>query len=126
MRLLLVEDNELLNELWCDFLTQEGFDVLQAWSGDQAIQLLSQSAAPDVSIVDLHLPGVSDAIEVADRVRNVDASTPIIFVSGSKDAFREIVRRPIDAFLTKPFTISHLLEIVQRCLATRDRLLGAP
>ena len=100
-------------------LTDHGFDVTQAASGEAALQELEQFAF-DVVVSDLRLPGV-DGHHVIDRAIERYPSVIAIVVTGYatvKDAVGLIKRGAVD-FIAKPFQFDELLHVVTAALEQR-------
>ncbi len=126
--LLLVEDEAPLREAVAEQLTDRGFDVVQAESGERAIEKLSDFAF-DIVITDLRLPGV-DGTSVIDAAVNLYPDIIGIVMTGYgtvKDAV-EVIKRGAADFVTKPFQFDELWlalvgAIEQRRLRTENAWL---
>lgn len=110
-RVLLVDDEVAIRRVMDRLLTAEGFAVLHADSGEQALELVWQTQV-DTIVLDMRMPGMS-GLEVCRRLR-ADARTehtPVVFVTGMSD--REFRREALQAgatdFLGKPFDEVELL-----------------
>jgi PAS domain S-box-containing protein len=117
---LVVEDEAQVRGIAARALTEAGFRVLAAESGEQAIELLQTGDRPAVVLTDVVMPGMSGA-DLAAAVERVAPGTPVLFTSGYPDG--EILRRgllaPGAAFLAKPFSPEGLVR------AVRERTAGA-
>ena len=119
MRTILVVDDEqdILNFVQ-SALHRVGFSVVQAQSGDVALQLFEKMQSPvDLLLTDVVMPGMSGPMLV-DRLLAVQPSLPVLFMSGYDD--RQIVQRYVlkegFALLPKPFTLEALNEKVNEML----------
>ena len=111
-----VEDDQPIGNLLQEALEKEGYRVLRAWSGTEALYLLDRER-PDLVLLDLMLPGLSGE-EVLPRLEGI----PVIVVSakaGLDDKVNVLLSGAAD-YLTKPFEIRELLARVQ------VQLRGAP
>ena len=63
--MLLVEDEGLIRLVAAEVLQGEGFEVVEAWDGDEAARLLSGPGTFDVLFTDVRMPGVLDGVDVA-------------------------------------------------------------
>lgn len=111
-----VEDDQPIGNLLQEALEKEGYRVLRAWSGTEALYLLDREH-PDLVLLDLMLPGLSGE-EVLPRLEGI----PVIVVSakaGLDDKVNVLLSGAAD-YLTKPFEIRELLARVQ------VQLRGAP
>lgn len=117
--ILLVDDEEDVVEVVSHFFSQEGFNVLKAYDGEQALA----KASPDVDLIllDIMLPGL-DGYEVCRRLRSrVETETiPIIFLSAKieeQDQVRGLMMGG-DGYLTKPVSpqviLAHAKAILRR------------
>ena len=113
--LLLVDDDPTLLSVLARRMAREGYEVLTAPSGAQALQQLEQRW-PSLLIVDLMMPGM-DGFELCARVKRI-ADLPIIVLS-AVDASEAKVRALEDYaedYITKPFDPDELVARVQRVL----------
>ena len=119
IHLLLVEDEPALREATAERLTEHGYRVVQAESGEAALQKLADLAF-DVVITDLRLPGIdgTQLIEAAQE-RYPDIAGLVVTGYGTvKDAV-EAIKRGASDFITKPFQFDHLLHILSSTLEQR-------
>src|SRR6266576_250233 len=117
--LLLVEDESALREAVAEQLTDRGYHVEQADSGEAAIKRLADFAF-DVIITDLRLPGI-DGSAVIDAALDRYPDIIAIVVTGYgtvKDAVEAIKRGAWD-FVSKPFQIDELLHVLDSALEQR-------
>ena len=120
MRLLLVEDDELLGGGIEDALTRAGYAVEWVRSGPLALAALDQGSF-DTALLDLGLPGL-DGQEVRRRARAAGCTTPIL-IHSARDAVAQRVAgldAGADDYLVKPFDVDELLARV-RVLQRRAR-----
>lgn len=114
-RVLVVDDNVDLADVFSMLLDAYGFSILTAYSGFMALSLIS-SFLPAVVICDIDMPGLS-GIEVAQRIRS-DAAfyrPLLIAVSGSGDphAPAASMEAGFDAHLTKPVLVDDVLALIR-------------
>ena len=122
LRLLVVEDDDHIRTALRWALEDEGYDVADAASGEEACQAVTV-AAPDLMVVDLML-GTMSGFDVIRRVRR-SHDLPIIVVS-ARDDTNDIVaalEAGADDYVTKPFEVK---EITARLRALRRRTGAAP
>jgi DNA-binding response OmpR family regulator len=122
LRLLIVEDDDHIRTSLRWALEDEGYDVAEAVSGEEAVQLVA-AAAPDLMVVDLML-GSMDGFAVVREVRR-DHDLPIIVVSARADTHDIVaaLEAGADDYVTKPFQVK---EITARLRALRRRAGGGP
>jgi DNA-binding response OmpR family regulator len=71
VRILVVEDDALIREFVVEALREEGFDVIHASDGEEALRWCERRVA-DVLVTDLKLPGGTDGWQIAERSREHD------------------------------------------------------
>src|SRR5260221_10560763 len=128
--LLLVEDEAALREAVAEQLTDRGYHVEQADSGESAVSRLADFAF-DIILTDLRLPGIDGSAVVETAVaRYPDIIAIVITGYGTvKDAV-EAIKRGARDFVSKPFQIDELLHVLdsaleQRRLRTENEYLRA-
>jgi len=106
---LVVEDEPALLMLAVKMLSREGYRVLAAANGFEALAAFSRAAgAVDLVVSDMLMPGMS-GVELARRLDPLAPGIRILFVSGFAQEGSEILAsRPGSAFLAKPFTMAQL------------------
>ncbi len=112
-RVLLVEDEPLVMQIAAELLTEDGFEVGQAESYEQA--LLELEARPDTAVVvtDISMPGQRDGIGLAQIVAERWPDMRIIIVSGQvRPSGNDYPSSAI--FLTKPYAPGALLTLVKQ------------
>jgi len=115
---LLVEDEAALRSLAQEILRDQGYKVIAAGSGAEALDLARSHPAPiDLLVTDVVMPGM-DGRELADRLGPVHPETRCLFMSGYTDdaVVRRGVREEGMPFLQKPFTIDALALKVREVL----------
>ncbi|HTU01180.1 MAG TPA: response regulator [Candidatus Sulfotelmatobacter sp.] len=117
-RVLVVEDDAALQTTLAQFLETSGYRVESVGTGADALAALS-ARRPDLIVLDLSLPDVSGH-ELLGQIRG-SAETralPVLILTGlSEEEARAAVRHGADDFLTKPFSPTVLLGVVQGLLA---------
>jgi CheY-like chemotaxis protein len=115
---LVVDDDAELREGLCDVLVEEGYSVIGATDGADALEHLREFALPDVVLLDLGMPRM-DGYEFLAR-RDADdllKSVPVIVISSSTD--RRRMRFPVTTTLTKPVDLVMLLGALRREIVER-------
>ncbi len=115
-RVLVVDDEEPVREAVADFLLDEGFEVVTAASGREALTLARASAFA-LYILDLRMPGMSGN-ELAVALRAISPATPFLVITGSPDYVPGEPLRALgvgaDDTLIKPYDLLLLGEKVRR------------
>ena len=79
-RILVIDDEAAIRDSLRMILEYEGYEVLQAATGDEGIKLVEREA-PDLVFLDIKMPGM-DGLEVLQKLRHLVETTPIVVVSG--------------------------------------------
>jgi DNA-binding response OmpR family regulator len=111
-RILLVEDEASVRTLLAEYLELEGFELMHASTGLEALQLATQQT-PDLVILDVNLPGI-DGFEVARHLRATSA-IPILMLTGRSEEAAKFAGYEVgaDDYVTKPFSPRELVLRVQ-------------
>ncbi len=115
---LLVEDDELVSDAVTRILVREGYLVLTAATGHDAIGLLKTPATPiDLVVLDIGLPDVSGA-DLCARFREFFPHLPVLVCTGAAgpEEIRELQTLGITRFFAKPIAIDVLVEGVRAAL----------
>jgi DNA-binding response OmpR family regulator len=120
---LICDDDADIRAALMIYLTQEGYQVLQAENGAEALELLTQHEIHLV-LLDVMMP-VLDGIATAVKIRE-NSNVPIIFLSAkSEDTDRILgLKMGADDYITKPFNPVELVARVAACLRRYTRLGG--
>jgi len=121
--ILLVEDEENLHEALKLNLELEGYHVVSAMDGAQALKAL-QNQYFDLMILDIMLPEM-DGIEVLESIRIQNNELPVLILSAKNNSADRILglKKGADDYLTKPFNLEELLLRVQKLIEKNKRLL---
>jgi DNA-binding NtrC family response regulator len=118
-RLLVVDDEAMLRDILKNFLVQEGYEVVAAADGEEALKICSRPGAEiDAVILDMTLPGI-DGVETFDRLRQIDDQMKVVIATGDpyRQSVHDLMRRGAAGMLSKPFRPQHLSEVIKQLLA---------
>ena len=120
MRILIVDDEEVLREVLDAVLRREGFDVVMASSGEEALSILDEDDAIDLAIVDIMLPGIS-GIDTLRAVRIANPNLPVIVITAfsSIDGAIEAMKHGAFHYIPKPFKNEEVVLTVNKALEQR-------
>ncbi|MEY2804222.1 MAG: hypothetical protein RL657_1558 [Pseudomonadota bacterium] len=118
--LLIIEDDQRLAGMVCDYLSQSGFAVSHAGTGSEGMSHLAHSRGTDLVILDVMLPD-TDGLEVCRRIRSLEGDkslTPILMLTAKGDPMDRIVGLEVgaDDYVAKPFEPRELLARVRAIL----------
>ena len=107
-KVLVVDDELRMRDLLSDFLPREGYNVLLASDGDEAIEL-AKKVDPQVILLDISMPKIN-GLEVCKRLKTEEKTRfiPIIMMTGFAYEKMEAVEAGADDFLSKPFDLIDL------------------
>jgi len=115
-RVLVVDDDDVIRQLITVNLELEGFEVIPAVDGQDALDKV-KDANPDVVTLDVMMPRV-DGWEAAERLRSDPATSHLKLILLSARAQETDIQRGerigVDAYLTKPFDPDDLVDTVRR------------
>jgi type II secretory ATPase GspE/PulE/Tfp pilus assembly ATPase PilB-like protein/CheY-like chemotaxis protein len=118
---LLVDDEDALRRVMRDLLVRDGFEVVEARTGAEALDQVDRHA-PDVVVLDLNLPGM-DGYSVLSELRSRPATQrlPVIVLTAKGDEDNEVrvFELGADDFLSKPFRAKALSKRLEVVLARR-------
>ena len=110
---LLVEDEKTVRDSAAMRLEREGYRVLRASTGTEALDIWSRRDDVDVVLTDMVMPGMGGR-ELADRILHLAPDTPIVLMSGYSDEPPIVeVNGRAPQFLQKPFSAGELLESIR-------------
>ena len=117
---LVVEDDPNIADLVEMYLRQEGFRVVQAGTGERAIQAVRDNR-PRMVILDVGLPGGMDGLEVCRRLR-AGGDVPILMLTARDGEIDRVLGLELgaDDYLTKPFAPRELVARVKAILRRTD------
>jgi two-component system alkaline phosphatase synthesis response regulator PhoP len=114
VRILVVDDEKDINDLVSKRLKREGYEVLSAFDGEEAVKIIKGNQ-PNLVILDLMLPGI-DGLEVCRWIRSKReyATLPILMLTARAEEVERILGLELgaDDYITKPFSIRELISRV--------------
>ena len=122
LRVLVVDDETSVRTLLSEVLQGQGYEVIVASSGEEAVEL-ARKIPFEIVITDMRMPGIS-GVEVIQHVKNINSECCVIVITAyaSVESAVEAIRRGAYDYITKPFNIATMRIIVDRA-AERQRLL---
>ena len=113
-KVLIVEDQEALRVLYRDELKGEGYEVLTATNGKEAIQQLEKEEL-DVVVLDIVMP-VMDGMEALGRILRKNRNVPIILHTSHSQYKEEFMSWAADAYVMKSSDLTELKEKIRELL----------
>jgi len=113
-RILVVDDEESIRELYRADLAEEGYEVDLAADGLQALRRL-EVFRPDLVTLDVKMPGI-DGIETLRRIRERNPTIPVVLVTAFGEFKQDFNTWASDAYIVKSHDTTELKETVRRLL----------
>jgi CheY-like chemotaxis protein len=112
VRILVVDDSLLIRQLLDNILAAEGYEVLLASNGKEAIEVAKEKS-PRIIVMDINMP-VINGLQACTRLKAIKEtrSIPVVLMTGLKMYKMDAIEAGADGFLTKPFDISDILNNV--------------
>ena len=119
MRILIVDDEEVLRDVLEAVLRREGFDIVLASSGEEALSLLDGEEV-DLVILDIMLPGIS-GIDTLRSIRISNPNLPVMIITAfsSIDGAIEAMKHGAFHYIPKPFKNDEVVHTVNKALESR-------
>ncbi len=121
---LAVDDDPSILDLMTDILTGEGYRVLAATNGAEALRVLDADR-PCVVLLDMRMPTL-DGWGFAAGMRDRGLRYPVVVVTAAENARAWAQEIGADAYLSKPFQLRDLLRVVERFCGGPGRPGGGP
>ena len=122
--LLVAEDHQSARELISSALEGEGYELVFASTGTEALEIIKQRF-PDAALLDVSLPGATGP-EICRQIKATHRATPVILMSGAierRELATESSAAGADAFLTKPFSLDELRTVLRAFSRIRQQAL---
>jgi CheY-like chemotaxis protein len=116
MKVLVVEDDKLLRTVTVDSLQEEGFEVIEAATAEEALDRCRECIA-DALLTDIMLPGQLTGWDIAEHCRQADPHLPVIYVTGYSHPKPRAV--PGSCVFTKPVPLATIAETLRSLLEQR-------
>jgi DNA-binding NtrC family response regulator len=122
IKILLVDDDEMVRDTLCEGLEQNGFAVTSAANVSEALKHIS-SGTFEVLLSDLHMPGACDGLTVVSAMRHANPKAVTILLSAfpEMDAAAQAILLQADEILVKPMDVTKLLNAIKQRLASGSR-----
>lgn len=116
-RVLIVEDEFLIRLTLAEVLADEGFEVLEAESGDEAARILEGRTDIAVLLTDMQLPGKLDGRALVQHARQANPMLPVVFMTGRPDVLSPDSSGAPEIFVAKPYLPSAICAAVRQLIA---------
>ena len=118
-KILVADDEQEIRNLLDHFLKGQGYEVVLASDGNQALKLAAEEN-PQVIILDIKMPGL-DGLEVCKRLKEKEQTKliPVIVITGFEDNKMAALNIGADDFVNKPFDMAEISSRVKSALRIR-------
>jgi DNA-binding NtrC family response regulator len=113
MMVLLVEDQEIVRQTLADLLADEGLDVEQASSAEEALDLVNQGYLPDVVITDIDLGAGASGLWLGWQLAHRTPRIGVVYITGRPWLIQDHVMTDRERFVQKPCRARVLLAAVE-------------
>jgi PAS domain S-box-containing protein len=119
-KVLLADDNRDLNEVTKETLIEYGFDVVQAFNGEEALRLYSE-VNPDITFLDYLMPKM-DGMDVLVKIMTVDSDALVVFITGegSEDIAVRAMKSGAADYISKPFSMQYIVHIANKLIREHE------
>ncbi len=113
-KILLVDDEDGIHLLYREEFEEEGYEVVSAYNGDQAIEKF-QEEKPDLVILDINMPGMN-GIEVLRRLKEISPELPVILSSAYTEYKQDFGSWASEEYIVKSSDLTELKNAVKKYL----------
>ena len=115
-KILIIDDEELILQIWENLLSSAGYDVKTACNGKEAIRI-TEEEKPEIVITDLIMPGMN-GVELCRAIKKINPETEVVLISGHPTEMYKYQRDFISAggregFLQKPLSLDEMIDVVE-------------
>jgi YesN/AraC family two-component response regulator len=126
-KLLFVDDEPIfkrtIKQYFKNFVKSSEYEILFADSGETALETIEQNNDIDLLLTDLKMPAAKiQGVELIKTLhkQNIDLKTVVISVYGDSPQYTESIKEDVDLFITKPFEIMDLQDVIGKILGNTD------
>jgi DNA-binding response OmpR family regulator len=113
-RILLVDDEEGIQLLYREEFEEDGYEVIAAYNGEEALEKFSQEP-PDLVILDINMPGMN-GIEVLRRMKEINPNLPVILSSAYQEYKQDFGSWASEEYIVKSANMDELKNAVRKHL----------
>jgi CheY-like chemotaxis protein len=115
-RILFVEDNRVSSLLNCQVLREEGYDVVEAFCAEEAVEIIDRQGYLSALVTDINLGHGGDGFYVARRARAAYPRLPVVFISAAAATRFPLEGVERSEFIDKPFHPARIMEALERAM----------
>jgi len=114
---LIVEDEALIGLATVEWLSEEGFAVQLAATGEEALRMLRDDDTVDALFTDINLPGDLDGWSLAQRARELRPDLAVVYASGRWETIDEARAVKDGVFIPKPYQCERVASLLLQLIA---------
>jgi len=120
IRILVVDDEHLIRWSLEQNLKKQGYEVVTAASGEDALRLV-RDEQPDLVLLDIQLPGIN-GLEVLEKIKEIDEEIIVVMVTahGGLETAINAMRLGAYDYINKPFNLDEMAIVIKKALETSD------
>ncbi len=124
-RIMVIDDDRQLSKSFDKILSQEGYKVDIAFSGEEGLRRISENM-PNLVILDIRLPGMN-GIQTFQAIHDLNPKLPVIIITayGTTETAIEAIKMGAFDYIYKPFEIPDMLNLIGKALET-GKFMGSP
>lgn len=115
-KVLITDDDPAVRQALGHVLDEEGYQIVLAASGDEALQLLVADGPFDIMLLDLNMAGKS-GWDIFERVTALNPLLPVVLITARSDQHALARAAGASALAEKPLDVAHLLETIRELIA---------
>jgi len=122
-KIMIADDNRDLNDAMRELFVEHGFDVVQAFDGNEAFELYN-SERPDLVFLDYLMPEM-DGVDVLEEIMSVDPDALVVFITGegSEDTAVQAMKAGAKDYITKPFSMQYVVHTARKFIREHELML---
>ena len=123
MKVLIVDDEDLIRNIIKDYCLNEGFSICEACDGVSAIEMVKNNSDIDIIVLDIMMPNM-DGYTAYKEIKNI-SSIPTIILSARSEEYDKLMGFDlgIDDYLTKPFSPRELIARIKAILKRDNKVM---
>lgn len=114
-RILLVDDEEGIQLLFREELEEEGYEVISAFNGEEALKKF-KADPPDLVVLDINMPGIN-GIEVLGNMKEIHPDLPVILSTAYQEYKQDFGSWASEKYIVKSSNMDELKEAVKKLLS---------
>lgn len=120
---LVIDDQPGIRRLLMEVLSEEGYVVITAGNGYEGLQAVKEYK-PDLILMDMKMPGM-DGIETLRELKKIDQEDRVIMMTayGELEMVNQAQEIGASGYITKPFDINTLCQLISQCLDNQKKTL---